>query len=172
MARFDLFQNKKDRPRIRPDRTTLDWIIEFLTVGALLAGLGHALWTFPTLPATIGSTIDANGQPIPGDPSWTILLMPSLAVVLCTLLWFVQRYPWMANTLVVITPENAERQYRLVNRLLRSTGLVLAGTFGLISYETIQVAQGAQGLGPAWLALLLLEPIILPWYLIRSVQLD
>ena len=49
---------------------------------------------------------------------------------------------------------------------------MLAGTFGLISYETIQVAQGAQGLGPAWLALLLLEPIILPWYLIRSVQLD
>ena len=104
-----MFQKKSDRPRIRPERTGLDKGLWFLAITFALSLLVYGLIEYPKLPATIPSK---NGT----SPSWTFLIMPTLGAGVIGMMLLIQRWPWMSNTIVAITEENAEIQYRLVNQ--------------------------------------------------------
>ena len=52
----------------------------------------------------------------------------------------IQHWPWLSNTIVEITEENAEVQYRLINRLLGWCGVLVGGFFLFIE---ISIVQGA-----------------------------
>lgn len=170
-SKSKLFQDKRARPRIRPRQTPLDWTLDIATLDLLIATGAYAAWHYPSLPLTIGTRFNASGQATQTGGRWTILIMPALAVLVCIILWLLRQFPWIANTLVVITERNAVRQYQLINRLLGWIGLSIAGSFALITYQQIQQAQGNPGgIGTFWLALMLVQPIVIVWYLIKSFQ--
>ena len=174
MAKFSLFQDKRNRPRIRQRRSFWDWVIDVLTIDLLIAVNVYAILQFGSLPAIITTRIDSKGQAIDTGPAWTVLVMPALAVVSCLALWIVQLFPWSANTLVTITEENALRQYRLLNRLLSLLGLMIALTLCLVSYHIIQLAQGAPPINIDFILIALpvtCSIMLSGWYITRSVQL-
>ncbi|MAJ46858.1 MAG: hypothetical protein CBC35_06065 [Planctomycetes bacterium TMED75] len=169
-SKITLFQNKRTRPRIRPRRTALDWTLDLITLDLLLATCAYAVWQYPSLPLMNGTGVDGSGKAIQTGASWTIFLMPATAILLCVILRTMQHFPWIANTLIAITEQNAERQYQLISRLLGWIGLIIAGSFALMTIEQIQQAQGTSGIGAFGPALMLLQPIVIAWYLIRSFQ--
>ena len=165
MARFGgMFQKKSERPRIRPVRTGFDNLLWFVATTVGITLLVYGLTEYPKLPATIPGR---NGP----TPSWTILLMSCLGTVLTGVMLLLQRWPWMSNTLVAITEENAEIQYRLVNRLLSVIAILIGSMFLMVIQDIIATANG----NPAQTALVLTIAMggwipLLAWYLWASFR--
>ena len=167
-----IFQDKSKRPRIRPERTLLDTVLWIAAINLSLTGVLYAAWWYPSLPATIPTGIGANGQPRGNGPSWTIFLMPAIGLPLVGLMLLLQRWPWISNTVVSITEENAEVQYRLVNRLLSWVAIEIGVIFLLVTIDLVNAAQGR----PAAMTLVIMILSVggtlplLGWYFWRSFQ--
>ena len=141
MAKYGgIFQNKFKRPRIRPTRNRLDLLLDVTTLYLVLFSIGYAIWHYPGLPATIPTKWNAAGQVVSTGSAVTIFLIPAIGLLVCAMLRAVQLWPWLSNTIVAITEENAEVQYRLANRLLGWCGVLVGGLFLFIE---ISIVQGA-----------------------------
>lgn len=67
------------------------------------------------------------------------------------------RVPHIFNYPTEIKPENAERQYRMATRMIRTLNVIIVCTFLYTSYGTIQNALGHQvGLGKAFMPFFLI----------------
>jgi uncharacterized membrane protein len=170
-----IFQDKFKRPRVRPERTWFDHLLDFLVLDLVLVNIGYALWWYPSLPTTIPTKFGSGGQVIATGPPETVLLLPLGALVLATIMRLVQRWPWISNTIVAITEENALVQYRLVNRLLGWSSLVVGVLFLVIEHQIIESAMTGTNPGQAgFVTILVLAlvpwPLLLGWYLWSSVK--
>lgn len=170
-----IFQDRFKRPRVRPERTWFDHILDFLTLDLVLFNLGYAIWWYPSLPATIPTKFGSGGQVVATGPSGTILLLPLGGLLLAIVMRAVQRWPWMSNTIVEITEENALVQYRLVNRLLGWSAVVVGVLFLVIEHQIVESAIAGTNPGQAgFVTILVLAlvpwPILLGWYLWWSVK--
>lgn len=143
MSKFaGIMQNKSERPRIRPTRTALDRVLTFIAINIGLTCLVYAAWWYPSLPTTIPTSLGPTGQVRDTGPSWTIFIMPLVALLLIGLMLLIQRWPWLSNTVVKITQENAEAQYRHVNRLLGLVAIEVGVIFLLVVWQIVTIAQG------------------------------
>ena len=170
-----IFQNKFKRPRIRPARTWFDHGLDLLVLNLVIVNLVVAIWAYPSLPQVIPTKFGSGGQVTATGSKITILLLPLGCLVLAAIMRLVQRWPWLANTIVAITEENAEVQYRLVNRLLGMSAVIVGVLFLVIESQMIDAAQTGAGAGQSgFLAVMFLGlvpwPILLGWYLIQSVR--
>lgn len=117
------------------------------TIG-LLTLLGLTVYWWPTLPAIIPTHFDINGMPNAHGSKDSLLFLPALLLALTVCFAVLSRYPWIFNYPVVITQENAARQYRRARTLLAVANAYIAALFALIQWQTIRVALGAaSGLG-------------------------
>ena len=167
-----IFQDKSKRPRIRPERTTADRVLWMCAINVGLAGLVYAAWAFSSLPAQIPTSLGANGQVRATGPAWTSFLMPTLCLPIVGAMLLLQRWPWISNTVVAITEENAEIQYRLVNRLLSLVSIEGGVFFLLDTIDIVTTAQGRPaGLTPVVLVITAGSTLpFLGWYVWRSLQ--
>ena len=167
-----IFQSKAKRPRIRPARTGLDRILWFIAINLALTCVVYAAWWYPSLPATIPTGLGPNGQPRGAGPAWSIFAMPGLGLILVAIMLLLQRWPWLSNTVVEITEENAEVQYRLVNRLLSLVAIEVAIIFLLVTWQLVETAQGR--VGNATLPVILFATAswlpLLGWYFWASLK--
>ncbi len=170
-----LFQNKFKRPRIRPARTRVDHGLDLLVLNLVIANCVVAFWAYPSLPAIIPTKFGSDGQVTATGSKATILLFPLGCLVLTFVMRLFQRWPWLANTVVAITEENAQVQYRLVNRLLGMSAVIVGVLFLVIESRIIDAAQSGGAAGQAgFLAVILLGlvpwPILLGWYFVQSLR--
>lgn len=143
MAGFGgILQDKSKRPRIRPERTWFDHLLWFIAVSVAISCVAYALSWYPSLPASVPTKMGADGQVRSTGPSWTIMLMPALGVLLVFVMLLLQRWPWMSNTVVTITEDNAAVQYRLVNRLLSLVAIEVGLIFLLVTWDVVGTAMG------------------------------
>ncbi len=159
------------RPRIRPPRSSLERFCVGVTVVGLLALLAVTAWWWPQLPATIPIHFGVNGQPNGyGSKAW-ILFLPVLLLAMTIAFTALARYPWIFNYPVVITPENAEQNYRRGRTLLEVVNAVVAALFAVIQWQTVRLAAGAaHDLGPAFSPLaIILFVILFPLALIALI---
>ncbi len=158
------------RPRIRPERTWLDLSLTTAALAFVLASALLAIIFWPKLPDQIPTHFNTAGEPDGWGPRWVIWLLPITSMGLLGGLLGVIRYPWVANMPVPITEENAESQYRLVNRMLRILGVIVSLTFLLLVTMTIQMAHGRPSIIAPWVLLTLIGPSIVTivWYLIAA----
>lgn len=131
------------RPRIRPPRSRVEAVCLLVVSIGLVALLAMTAYWWPTLPATIATHFDLNGKPNAYGSKSTILFLPALLLLLTAGFSTLSRYPWIFNYPVVITQENAARQYRRGRTLLAVMNAVMACLFAVIQWQTIQVARGA-----------------------------
>lgn len=173
--RLGILQDKFKRPRVRPERTRFDHGLDLLALNLVIVNLVVAIWAYPSLPATIPTKFGSGGQVINTGPKATILLLPLGCLVLSVIMRAVQRWPWISNTIVEITEENAAIQYRFVNRLLGFSTVMVATLFLVIESQIIESARSGVGPGQAgFVTILLLAlvpwPILIGWYLVQSVR--
>ena len=163
---------KKARPKIRPPRNFLDRAFEAIAVIAMIAGIVLVVQAWGTLPQTIPTHFDATGNADGWGPKYMILLLPSISVVMIPLMLFLRRFPWLTNTLVQITEENAEHQYALIVRLLSVLACVISLLFLALVYDTIAIAGGGTSLLGSWFMPAFIIPIVgsLLWYFISAVH--
>ena len=166
------------RPHIRPPRSTIEVICVAATALGLLALLGMTAWWWPQLPAIIPIHFGIDGKPNAYGSKATVLLLPALLLAMTIGFTALERFPWIFNYPVVITPENAAQNYRRGRLLMEAVNAVTAVIFAAIQWQTVRAALGVtHDLGPAFSPLsLILFVIFFPllmiglivWWTLRS----
>ena len=159
------------RPRVDPlPRGSFDSWLDFMSTAAIVAGALVVANAWSSLPAVIPTHFGADGQVNGFGPRATLLMLPSVALLMFVMLEVLQRYPRIYNYAWPITEENAARQYALASRLMGVIRAMLVCLFSYVSWQTTRAAAGDPGgLGAGFLPLMLLGtfgPLV--WYLIAA----
>jgi uncharacterized membrane protein len=117
----------------------------------LLASLGVAAWYWSGLPARVPMHFNVQGKVDSWGPKWTVWLVPVVGVVMAVPLTVLSLFPHTFNYPGAITPENAERQYRLAKLLLATVKLSLAIVFCTLELIVCRAAS-AQSTPGVWFA--------------------
>jgi len=93
-------------------------------------------------------------------------------VVMVPAMLFLRRFPWLSNTPVKITDENAEQQYTLIVRLLSVLAGVISLLFLALLYDTIAIAGGGTSFLGSWFMPVFIVPIVgtLLWYFVSAMR--
>lgn len=163
---------KTTRPKIRPERTKLDFVYESIAIGALLYGVILVFQNWSTLPNTIPTHFNASGVADGWGPKGMIWLLPGISVVMIPFMLLIRRFPWIHNIPIKITEENAEYQYGLIVKLLGFMACIVSLLFLTLLYDTIQIAGGGTSLLGGWFVPAVTVPIFgcLIWYFIAAFR--
>ncbi|WP_304517883.1 DUF1648 domain-containing protein [Cecembia rubra] len=145
------------RPIIKLEWTAWDKILEGLGFLALVLLLVIPIYYYPELPDRIPKHYDATGQVTAYGGKGMLWVMPIIGLITYAGLFFINKVPHIFNYPTEITTENAERQYRIATRMIRTLNVIIVYTFLYTSYGTIQNAMGIQvGLGKAFIPIFLI----------------
>ncbi|MDX5478496.1 MAG: DUF1648 domain-containing protein [Cyclobacteriaceae bacterium] len=146
-----------DRPIIKLEWTAWDKILEGLGFLALVLLLVLPVYFYPELPDRIPKHYDAAGQVTAYGGKGMLWIVPILGLITYATLFFINKVPHIYNYPIEITPENAERQYRMATRMIRTLNVIIVSTFLYSFYGTIQNALGNQvGLGKGFMPFFLI----------------
>jgi len=155
------YQKEGERPRFRPEKEPVDLLMEAAGLIAVVAMVVLTAVKFNGLPQQIPTHFNAMGQPDDYSGKWMIWLLPMITVILYTGMSILNRYPYIFNFPVNITPENASRMYRFACRCIRLLSLLLVLMFFYLTWQSILVAnRHSSGLG-AWFMLVTTGGIVL-----------
>jgi len=141
-------QSTADRPRIRPEKEPVDFLLEIAGLLAVVALVILTAIKYPGLPNRIPTHFNGSGLPDDYSGKGMIWLLPGIAVLMFAGISALNRFPYIFNFPVNITPENAERLYRHAARYMRLLNLLLVILFFYLSWQTIAVATAkSSGLG-------------------------
>lgn len=146
-----------ERPKIKIDLDISDFIIEIIGAIFIIMMIAWPLYFFNELPDIIPSHFNAAGEPDGFSQKNTIWSMPALGLFSYISMFILNKFPHIFNYPKEITEENAERQYRIATKLIRTLNVLIAAGFFYISLRTIQTALNEQnGLGTFFLPIFLL----------------
>jgi uncharacterized membrane protein len=136
---------------MNPPRSRLDWFLETVSAGALIAAIADVAMHWSALPERIPVHFDASGQPNGWGGKDMLLFLLAATVVMAIMLTLAESYQRLINI-----PINVDRNSPEVRQLLRSMVIVLKAvimiTFLWIVDLTMRTAAGgANGLGLAFL---------------------
>ncbi|MDK2909930.1 MAG: hypothetical protein PWR20_1497 [Bacteroidales bacterium] len=152
-------QESSAKPRFRPELRFIDRVLDALVLLSLVV-----LWTisfkaYQQLPTSIVVHFDAAGQPDGFGHKWSILIMPGLATVLAISMFVINRFPYIFNYPVKITPENALFQYTMATRLMRWINLLTTILLGMVNWMMIASASGH--FSKLWIAVILVFTVLM-----------
>lgn len=159
------------RPKLIIPLEKHDLIVIWLTWIAIFALWIIAVYGFVHLPETIPVHFNVKGEADGFGGKWSLFFLPALGIVMVVGLSILNRYPEIFNYPVKITPENAERQYKLATRLIRYVNLSMALMFLLITLMQVKSAavQSTKGFEFVLPLVLLLSFVPLPVYFVVSM---
>ncbi|MEO9966584.1 MAG: DUF1648 domain-containing protein [Reichenbachiella sp.] len=146
-----------ERPKINIKLDFSDYIIEIIGAVFIILMIGWPLYFFNELPDAIPRHFNAAGEPDRFSQKNTIWSMPALGLFSYISMFILNKFPHIFNYPKEITEENAERQYRIATKLIRTLNMLISASFFYISIRTIQTALNEQdGLGIFFLPIFLL----------------
>lgn len=162
----------KNRPKIKIVLSSADWLVEFLALAFMIIIIIMPLIYYDDLPQKIPVHFNSAGEPDGFGSKTTLFLFPAIGLFLYSLLTIISFFPHIFNFPVKITPQNAEIQYRLANRLLRILKALMLMMFAFISFQTIKTALGSStGLGRIFLPVFLLLTFgVIILYFVQSLN--
>jgi uncharacterized membrane protein len=160
---------KPEQPRLTLERTTLDLFLDGLAIASWMSGLAVVLSSWSDLPERLPMHFDMAGQPNRWGPRGELFVLPTISFVLLISMAVLSRFPHIYNYLVVITEQNAPRQYRLAVRLIQSLNILLQALFAVIVWIVIRASQGHSHPG-VWLVPVLVAGtfVLLIVYLVKA----
>lgn len=160
---------RPNQPRIKLERTGIDTLFDALAIAGWMSGLCVVLASWPDLPERLPMHFDLAGDPNRWGPRGELFVLPTIGLVLLVGMNILSRVPHVYNYLVVITEENAPRQYRLAVRLIQSLNILLQSLFAVIAWIVIRASQGLSHPG-VWLvpALVAATFVLLIVYLVKA----
>jgi uncharacterized membrane protein len=152
------------RPKLKIELNKKDEILEITGWISICAIWLLTAINYQNLPDIIPIHYNSVGKADGYGDKWMIFTLPLIATILFIGLSILNRYPHMFNYPVKITADNAMKQYSIATRMIRYLKLMISLIFGLISYQTINHANGQEdGLGIWFLPLaigLVFTPIV------------
>ncbi|PZR22490.1 MAG: hypothetical protein DI539_05330 [Flavobacterium psychrophilum] len=145
--------DKKDRPRIKIQPTRFDIAIEVFAWMALAFLWAYVIIGYPALPEIIPTHFGMGGKADAWGSKDSVFMGPGFATLIMLFVTFIQRKPHTFNYNEDITPENAERQYTLMVRMLRVLKACIGLLFILIEYTTGAAAIEDDTVDSKWLFL-------------------
>ena len=138
----------------------------------LVIALGTLIWCLLGT-ATLFPFVDSCGKCTCSEG--TLLdcshLNPTLGAGVIGMMLLIQRWPWMSNTIVAITEENAEIQYRLVNRLLSIVSIEIGLIFLLVTWNIVNQTNGNPSITPLIVVITTMSWVpVLGWYFWASFR--
>lgn len=127
----------------KPARNLYESLHDAACVIGLALHLLLVLFSWSSLPERIPHHFDAAGTPDRWGGKWILILLPAVAVLFYAGLALVAAHPRVWNWPVKITPENADRQYRIGRSMLSWLKVETVWLFLIITWSTISVARGA-----------------------------
>ncbi len=154
-------------PRESP-RSTLDWILEFVSAAALIGAASDVAMHWSLLPDRIPTHFGVSGNPDGWGGKNMLLLLLALTLAVAILLTVAESYQRLINI-----PISVDRESPRVRGLLRSMVIVLKAVFTIVFVwmvdVTMRTALGeATGLGRAFLPVFLAATIApMVYYLVK-----
>jgi len=137
--------------------TATDQLIIAVGFVGLAALIGIPAYYYSALPDSIPRHFDASGTPDAYSGKGVIWALPIIGSLLFIGMHWLSYHPHTFNYVVPITEENAEEQYTIAVRMIRTLNTVIVCLFAYIAYATVQVAlERQQGLGSYFLTVFLL----------------
>lgn len=160
----------RERPRLALPADGLDKALELCGAVLLALFLIVVAGSWSMLPEQLPTHFGLNGEPDSWGSRLQVLVLPAIALLQFVLMTVLARMPHRYNYMVPITPDNAERQYRLARRLMHGLKLLVVLLLFAIYLAAWGVAAGRFSTLPATVMWLLLAPImlLLGWYLLMA----
>lgn len=166
------FNEFKNRPRLKLKITSFDRFLENLGWLLLILLWIKVIFSFNQLPDNIPTHFNFEGEVDGYGSKWTLFILPAAATITYIGLTILNKFPHIFNYIVEITEENAERQYTLSTKMIRTLKFGIVVLFVLISMMTISGAQSEA---------IPITPIILPavmsliifpliYYIVKSLK--
>jgi uncharacterized membrane protein len=162
----------KERPKLKLELTLVDKTFEIVGWILIFAVWGLTITNYTSLPDTIPIHFNGSGQADGFGGKENIFTLPLIASILFFGLTILNKFPHIFNYPTNITLDNALSQYTNATRLIRYLKIIVVVIFGLITYMTIQNANGhADGLG-IWFLPLTLGLIFIPltYFVVKSIK--
>lgn len=136
------FQNSSNiiRPMIKIKKNKLDWGLDIAATIGLMFNWFYTFIHFNQLPLTIPTHFNIKGEIDNYGSKYTLWILPLVITFVFILFRILYNYPHKFNYIVKITNENAEKQYKLVLRIMRIILLNITFLFGFI---IVKVVDGA-----------------------------
>lgn len=145
------------QPKLEIPRSRTESILEFVSGGVFLCLIILLFQNWERIPDSIPTHFGGSGKPDDWGSKYTLLLLPSILVIIYSGFTVLSRYPHVYNYPWRITEENAERQYLLARTFLCWLKLEIILLFTFIEWTTIQVAfRYSEGLGLTFLPISLI----------------
>lgn len=161
-----------ERPVIKIKPTILDKVLEAAAILMLVLLWAIAIYGYSHLPEIVPIHFNGAGEPDGYSGKKTVFIMPVIGTFLYFILTVINAYPHIFNYPVTITAENAEKQYGIAVRMIRTLKLSVLFIFCAIDFSSYKVAMGLQeGLGNYFIIFVLavvFVPIV--FYLLKSMK--
>ncbi|QKQ74804.1 DUF1648 domain-containing protein [Nostoc sp. TCL240-02] len=115
-------------------------MLNLSALAGLLGLFGIAIYAWFTLPDTIPIHFGFDGKANGWGSKKILWLLPIVGLAIYGLLTFISRYPHTFNYLVVITEENALRQYQIACSMLNWLKSEMVWTFVYIEWQIFYLA--------------------------------
>jgi uncharacterized membrane protein len=161
----------EQRPKLKLNLSTSDWVIELLGWLALVGFWILVLVNFNDLPQRIPTHFNGAGVADDYGGKNTIIILPILGTILFLAITYINQFPHIFNYLSKITQENALQQYTNATKMMRFLKLIVVLLFGGIAFKTIAHAKGnSEGLGVWFLPIAILILVVpLVFFTIKSL---
>jgi uncharacterized membrane protein len=158
------------QPKIEIEWTPFDWLFEGLALAGLLVLLVLPMAYYSELPDIIPQHFNARGEADGFGSKMMLWILPGIGAALYIFMSVLSRRPHLFNYNFKITPENAERQYRLAIQLVRILKVMVMSLFAYLVWGTIQVAISPTKTLDGWLLWFMLgaNATLLFWYFISA----
>ncbi|HRO76152.1 MAG TPA: DUF1648 domain-containing protein [Crocinitomicaceae bacterium] len=162
-----------NRPKIKLKQTKTDILAEVFGWVSLVAFWAFVLVNYANLPDTIPTHFDYAGKADGFDDKESVFELLLVATVIFIGMTILGKFPHIFNYPTEITEENALKQYTNATRLLRYIKLIIVVVFGVITLQSVRVANGQINDIGSWLLPATLGLIFIPvfYFLIKSFQL-
>ncbi len=162
----------ENRPRIKIEKDTQDWIIALFGFFFLIAIIGYSVYHYAELPNKIPSHYGLNGKPDAFSNKSTLLVLLGITILMYAGMYILNKFPHIFNYPEDMTEEQAPAQYKKASKLMRLINTVMVISFSYLIFSTVQTAyQNQNGLGwyfmPLFLAAVFV-PII--FYIVQSYR--
>ena len=136
------------RPKLKIEPTKTDKIGELIGWFIIITMWGLTITNYKNLPDIIPTHFNASGVIDGFGEKKTLLSLPIISTFLFIGLTILNKFPHIFNYLTTITKDNALRQYTISTRIIRYLKVIIVLIFEIITFKTIQIANGeSNGLG-------------------------
>ena len=133
-----MFDN--NRPKLKLEKTTLDYIIEYSTFGLLACSLVYTIYYYGSLPEKIPMHFNASGEVNSYGSKNSIWALYGIAITTVIGMYFLNKSPHIFNYPQKITKDNAQKSYTDATKMLRYLNFGIALLFSTIGYEIVSIA--------------------------------